>query len=250
MRCDRCRELVSARLDGEDPPDGRAVDAHLAECSGCRVWADRAAAVTRLVRTGPAEPGPDLVGAVVTASATLGPVVRRRRAGTAVRSGLALVGVGQLVLATIAVAGAAASGHDGMHVDGGSVAHALHETSAWNLAIGIGFLAVAWLGGRLVAGLLPVTGAFVGVLAVLSAVDLVAGRVEPDRLATHVLVLAGFVLLLLHRRVLGDDGGRSLLRDRRDRRPRLAVDAPDAPLPWTDPSAGPGAVAGNERRAA
>jgi predicted anti-sigma-YlaC factor YlaD len=251
MRCDRCRELVSARLDGEagdtgDVPEG-AVDAHLAGCPDCRAFADRAAMVTRLARTGPAETGPDLTDAVVTASRSLRPVVRRRRAGTAVRSGLALVGAGQLALAVAAVAGASGTDHDAMHVGGASVTHAVHETSAWNLAIGIGFLAVAWAGGRLVAGLLPVTGAFVGVLAVLSALDLVAGRVEPDRLATHALVLVGFLLLLLHRRVLGGDGPRAA---RRDRRPAFPSEAPDAALPWSGPATGPGAVAQDDRRAA
>lgn len=243
--------MVSARLDGEaghtgDDPE-RAVDAHLAGCADCRVWADRAAAVTRLARTGPAQAGPDLTDAVVAASRALPPVVRRRRAAVAVRSGLALVGAGQLVLAAVAVAGAAMIDHDGMHVGGASVAHAVHETSAWNLAIGIGFLAVARAGGRLVAGLLPVTGAFVGVLAVLSAVDLVAGRVDPDRLATHALVLAGFLLLLLHGRVLGDDDGGSA--GRRDRHRASPAVLPDAALPWSGPAAGPGAVA-RERRAA
>ena len=248
MRCERCRELVSARLDGEDAgdPDG-ALDAHLSGCADCRSWAERAAAVTRLARTGPAEPGPDLAAAVVAASRTLRPVVRRRRAGTGVRAGLALVGAGQLVLAATGVAGATADGHDGMHMAGASVAHAAHETSAWNLAMGIGFLAVAWFGGRMVAGLLPVTGAFVSVLAVLSATDLVAGRVEPDRVATHALVVAGFLLLLLHRRVLGDDGGAGV---RGRRRPAGPVATPDAVLPWAGPSAGPGAVARDERRAA
>ncbi len=223
------------------------MDAHLGCCPDCRVWADRAAAVTRLARTGPAEPGPDLADAVSAATATMRPVLRRRRAGIAVRSGLAVVGAGQLVLAAAAVAGAAVLDHAGMHVGGASVAHAVHETSAWNLAIGIGFLAVAWSGGRLVAGLLPVTGAFVGVLAVLSAVDLVAGRVEPDRLATHSLVLAGFFLLLLHRHVLGDDGGSA---GRRDRRPAVPAPVADAAPPWSGPAAGPGAVAEDGRRAA
>lgn len=251
MRCDRCRETVSARLDGEAPDTGdgpeSAVDAHLARCADCRAWADRAAAVTRLARTGAAQAGPDLADPVVAASRTLRPVVRRRRAGIAVRSGLALVGAGQLVLAAAAVAGAATLDHDGRHTGGASIAHAVHETSAWNLAIGIGFLAVAWSGGRLVAGLLPVTGAFVGVLAVLSAVDLVAGRVDPERLATHALVVAGFVLLLLHRRVLGDDGGSAR---RRDRRPVTPAGVRDADLPWSGPAAGPGAVARDGRRAA
>jgi Putative zinc-finger len=47
VRCEQCREALSARLDGEDDPDERAeVDTHLAECDECRRWVDEAAAVT------------------------------------------------------------------------------------------------------------------------------------------------------------------------------------------------------------
>jgi predicted anti-sigma-YlaC factor YlaD len=53
MQCDRLREAVSARIDGEDPglPDG-ALDAHLGVCAGCRAWQQRAHAVTRRARLG------------------------------------------------------------------------------------------------------------------------------------------------------------------------------------------------------
>ena len=53
MQCDRLREAISARIDGEDPglPDG-ALDAHLGLCAGCRGWQQRAHAVTRRARLG------------------------------------------------------------------------------------------------------------------------------------------------------------------------------------------------------
>ena len=51
--CDRAREAISARIDGEDPglPDD-ALDAHLATCAACREWQQRAHAVTRRARLG------------------------------------------------------------------------------------------------------------------------------------------------------------------------------------------------------
>ncbi|MBW0101355.1 zf-HC2 domain-containing protein [Pseudonocardia sp. KRD291] len=237
VSCSHCRERVSARLDGEDDASSPAVDAHLQRCPDCRAFADRAAAVTRLARTGAAESGPDLVASVLEAAAGLRPLARRRRAGVAVRAGLGLVGAGQVALATAGVLGAAIAGTGEMHMGGASAEHFAHESAAWNLALGIGFAAVALGRSRLVAGLLPVLGAFVGVLAVLSVVDLVAGRVDPARLLSHGLLVLGLVLLLLHRRVLRDGGGRAVAP------PRAGPVRPEEPLPWPGTVAGPGAVA-------
>lgn len=240
VSCAECRERVSARLDGEGGPSA-AVDAHLAGCPDCRSFADRAATVTRLARTGAAQPGPDLVAAVLDAAAGLAPVHRRRRAGIAVRTGLAIVGAGQVALAVAGVLGAAIAGTGEMHMGGASAEHFAHESAAWNLAIGVGFVAVALGRSRLVAGLVPVIGAFVGVLAVLSVVDLVAARVDPARLLGHLLLVVGLVLLLLHRRVLRDDGGRAAAPPRADPEPAAPA------LPWSGPAAGPGAVAHADR---
>lgn len=51
MDCDRAREAISARIDGEDPglPDD-AVDAHLTRCAACQSWRQAAYAVTRRAR--------------------------------------------------------------------------------------------------------------------------------------------------------------------------------------------------------
>ena len=48
MGCDRIREAVSARIDGEDfgPPPG-ALEAHLAECAACQEWEQHAYVVAR-----------------------------------------------------------------------------------------------------------------------------------------------------------------------------------------------------------
>lgn len=47
----RCRDVVSARLDGEAGADDVAdAEAHLADCSACRAHAEAATWVTRLAR--------------------------------------------------------------------------------------------------------------------------------------------------------------------------------------------------------
>ncbi|MEV5598395.1 zf-HC2 domain-containing protein [Streptomyces sp. NPDC052496] len=51
MHCSRVRTAVSARLDGEQLPPGVTgglLDAHLAGCSDCRLWSERAARLQHL----------------------------------------------------------------------------------------------------------------------------------------------------------------------------------------------------------
>ncbi len=70
MRCDRIREALSARIDGEDPglPDGEC-DAHLGGCADCRAWQQRAYVLTRRVRLGCTLLDHDLSAAVLAAAA-------------------------------------------------------------------------------------------------------------------------------------------------------------------------------------
>lgn len=204
MGCDECREAISAQLDGEEPPgDERSVAAHLEGCPQCRLFADRAAHVTRLARTGLAEPGPDLVRAVLAAA----PPPPRHRTDPVLRVALDAVGVGQLALALTAVVGAAGAPH-GSELAGASTVHLANESTAWNVALGIAFLWAAAVRADRLSGLVPVLGAFVGVLACLSVLDLVGGRVEVQRLVGHLLAVAGLVLILWRRRIRPDRGGR------------------------------------------
>lgn len=60
MDCQRCREALSARLDGEaSAAESAALDAHLATCAACRAAEERFADVTRVVRDGRWGPVPD-----------------------------------------------------------------------------------------------------------------------------------------------------------------------------------------------
>lgn len=204
MQCADCRESVSAGLDGEDGPgEAAAVDEHLRGCGACRTYAEDAARITRLTRTRLAEDLPDLTQALLPRWTA----PRRSRHADTVRLGLAGVAVGQVALAIAGATAAMAPGHHDDTLTGASMAHLGNESSAWNLALGVAFGWVAGQRHRPVQALLPVVAAFVAVLTVLSVVDLVLGRVDPQRLLGHGLVVTGLGLLLVHRRLSRDGGG-------------------------------------------
>src|SRR5262245_56552110 len=93
MRCDQSRDLLSARLDGEVTDDEVAVlERHLASCAACADFAGQLTALDRVTRLTPAEPVPDLTGAILAAHA---PNPRREAA----RWSLVVVAVAQLLLA-------------------------------------------------------------------------------------------------------------------------------------------------------
>jgi predicted anti-sigma-YlaC factor YlaD len=210
VECERYREALSARLDGEDRPAERAaVDAHLTGCPACRRWYDDAAAVTRLVRVRPvtANPAPE-----VKARPPVRPT-RRYRLAAVLRVLLGVLGLAQFVLGMAQVGAVATGAHaHGSGQPGAALTagHLWHESAAWNVAIGAGF---AWIALRRVrpAGALPMLTAFVALLGLLSAGDIAAGMVDALRLLSHGFVLAGYLIVvaLSHPRLdLGPPAGR------------------------------------------
>ncbi|WP_167455212.1 zf-HC2 domain-containing protein [Amycolatopsis kentuckyensis] len=175
MRCEDCREALSARLDGEAEPV--SPDEHLASCAECRAWLTGAERLRRAMLLRPAPPVPDLTAAILERT----PAPSGERWGR--RIALAAVAIAQLGLAFAELLGTA---HGGVHLG--------HETGAWNLAVGIGLLTAALL-PRTAGGQLPLLTGFVGVLLVFSAGDLAAGQVTLSRLSTHLLVVLGLALL-------------------------------------------------------
>ncbi|MPY79998.1 MAG: hypothetical protein GEV04_16375 [Actinophytocola sp.] len=202
VRCEQCREQVSARLDTEDDPGlSAAVDAHLASCESCRRWQEAAARVTRLARMSVASATPDLSDAVLARARR----PRRHAVKLVLRVVLALLAVGQIALGVAHIDGVPGfTGHaPGV---GTAPAHFTHEFAAFTIAVGIGFAWIAWRTRR-VSGLVPTLATFVVLLTTLELVDLARGAVDPSRLASHTLVQAGLVVvLLLSTRRLGGDG--------------------------------------------
>jgi predicted anti-sigma-YlaC factor YlaD len=185
VRCDRFREAASARLDGE--PIGMSASSlehHLATCADCARWAADATRLTRQARLSTLEV-PDLTGSIM--SDVVLPTRRVLRRRFLLRVTLAMVALAQLAIAIPAVEGTGL----GMTMS----EHAAHEGAAWNIAIGVAFLAAA-LVPRRAAGLVPLLATFIVVLTVFSIHDYAAGAVSADRLLTHVTALFGLLLVL------------------------------------------------------
>ncbi|RIV37064.1 zf-HC2 domain-containing protein [Micromonospora radicis] len=230
MGCERWREILSAQLDGEATPDEeRSVGRHLDACAGCRGWLDSAATVTRRSRTQVVTGLPDLTDAILAAA----PPPRRRRrlaslpqritAVTGLRSALGLLGAVQLVLGLAQIGRAEVAQH--LHDSG---QHLWHESAAWNVAVGAGFLFVALRRTR-PSGLLPMLSAFVATLVLLSVNDLVASQVAVERLVSHGFLVVGYLITLLLARSLRQPDD-PIDRHRPERsRWRLRLDETDEP---------------------
>ncbi|MEV0128005.1 zf-HC2 domain-containing protein [Dactylosporangium sp. NPDC050688] len=243
VECMRYREALSARMDGEDEPVAPAlVDAHLTQCEACRQWQAHAVSATRMVRLWPLHTAPLPAERLLAgfSPATASPAASGTRAARrwlsrprlvlGLRALLGGFGMAQFVLG-IAQAANAATTH--VHQAG----HLFHESAAWNVAIGAGF---AWIATRRAtpAGALPMLTAFVALLALLSANDLLAGAVETTRLVSHGFVLAGYAIVVALSRPALDPGGPPADRRRPPRRwgrpPGLDLDPaaePPAPAP-------------------
>jgi predicted anti-sigma-YlaC factor YlaD len=194
VRCEQVREALSARLDGEETAaDAALADTHLPGCADCRAWWEAAAAVTRLARTGFAAPVPPLPESVLDAAPGRG----RAHLVTALRVLLGGLGVVQLMLGLAQVAGFAATAylHEGHLVGATSVGHLWHESAAWNVAVGAGFVWIAMRRSRPI-GIVPMLTAFVAVLILLSVSDAVLGRVDAGRLLSHGFIVAGYLVIL------------------------------------------------------
>jgi hypothetical protein len=92
LTCDRVRACVSLRLDGETSQlEQRMLEAHLARCEDCRVYADDLDVFTHLLRTAPLEP---LERPIVV------PRIRRAAFGLShlgVAAGVAIVAIGSML---------------------------------------------------------------------------------------------------------------------------------------------------------
>jgi predicted anti-sigma-YlaC factor YlaD len=114
----------------------------------------------------------------------------------AVRGALAVVAVAQLAVGVPELVG-----QD----------HVGHEVASWNTAAGIGFLCVVWRPAR-VSGVLPVVLAALAVLSAITLRDVLSGHAVGGREASHLLLVAGVLLLAAMGRGGGETPGRTPLR--------------------------------------
>ncbi|MFG1674685.1 zf-HC2 domain-containing protein [Micromonospora sp. NPDC049282] len=245
MACEQWREILSAQLDGEaSRAENEAAEAHLSGCAGCRGWFDSAAAVTRRARTQLAPQVPDLVASVLAAAPPPRPS-RRQRVVWGLRGALGLLGAVQLVLGLAQIGREAVVVH--AHISG---QHLWHESAAWNVAVGAGFLYVA-LRRSTPSGLLPMLSAFVATLVLLSVNDLITGQVAMTRLVSHGFLLVGWAVMLLLSRP-GWRPGDTPPGQRRSSGSRwtLGVEEPAPPAPLRLVPPGPHTAQARDRRAA
>jgi predicted anti-sigma-YlaC factor YlaD len=252
MGCERYREALSARLDGEDLPlDAAELDTHLAGCAACRQWAGEAAAVTRVARIQLMTARPRIDPAALAASALvasgsggpgsagpgLGAARRHRpRLSRALRAVLGAFGAAQFGLGILQSAGSAAQHDHGSDSPlGVNPGHLWHESAAWNVAIGAGFAWIALRRGR-PNGALPMLTAFVALLGLLSVNDISAGRVDGLRLLSHGFVVAGYVIVVALCRPSLDPGQPPAGRQGPPWRWRAKLDLHDEPAPAGPPS--------------
>lgn len=190
MSCERFREALSARLDGEVPdlPD-EELDAHLATCPSCRSMVDGAARLRRRAVLYDTDDVPDLSRGIVRQVAA----EDRRRSVPIARWLLALIAVEIVVLSIPDF------------LSGSADAHSLRHLGAFSLAYAVGLLIVVWRPAR-ARTMLAVAYVLVAALVATAIIDVAAGRVPLLGEAVHLLEVASAVLLWILAREGHNDG--------------------------------------------
>jgi len=182
MDCDVARELASADLDGQlAEPEVRLLESHLAECDDCARFSAAAASLTRRSRVG-------RVGSTVGPPAPPPRVVRNR--GLRIALGWAGVLLVALYLPHVLSAGEELAVHLARH------------QAAFDVALGVGFVFVAWKPDR-AYGVVPLVAAFTVALVLVAVIDVVNGTSSAAIESRHLLELGGLVLMW----VLGSEMG-------------------------------------------
>lgn len=190
--CETFREAISARIDGEpEPVPADRTDQHLQDCEACRTWQARATEITRTARIREATSTPDLTASILEVAPALLPT-----RGWWPRLALGVVALAQLTLGLAQILGVETTSQHAGHAGAPLTGHLFNESTAWNLAIGIG-LAWAAFRPRAAAGILPVLAAFVLVLLGYSTHDLITGAAPASRIVGHTLLIAALILLVV-----------------------------------------------------
>jgi predicted anti-sigma-YlaC factor YlaD len=212
MRCQPCRDALSARIDGEEPSVPEAVlRRHLDGCASCRAFADGSAALHRRTSVREADPVPDLTGPILAAARSRAVPPEPRPADHWSRWALLGVALTQLAIALPPLVWGR---------DADAPVHLARELGAWDLALAAALLLVVLRPAR-AAGLIPFALALAGTLVATAVIDVASGRAAVGGEAQHLLDLVGLALLWLMARRPVDDG--PLLSGLRRHRPVLAA---------------------------
>lgn len=203
MRCEVVREALSAVLDGEPQyVPSQQLDVHLTSCRSCRSWLVGAAAQARRLSSAEVAAAPDLAVQILTAAGTAptagAPGTHGRLAGRAAvfRAALIVVGVFQVVVALVQIAGVD-FGMVSVHGHGAATgAHLLHESTAWLLALG-GAMIAAGIWTAAAPGVATIVGVFALALLGYVAADAYTGQVTTARVISHMPLLVGLVFAVL-----------------------------------------------------
>lgn len=226
MRCQPCRDALSARLDGEEPgvPD-HLVDQHLDGCAECRAFASGSQLLRRRLAVRPADPVPDLSGRILAADEARRPAPSLVARWTARLAGGPVDGSGHhwtrwALLAVALTQLAIAVPPMLLGRDADASVHVARELGAWDLALAAALLLVVLRPSRAV-GLLPFAAALALAMVGGAVVDIASGRAALVGESQHLLELAGLGLLWITAHRPPDDA--PLLDGLRRPRPSLAA---------------------------
>jgi predicted anti-sigma-YlaC factor YlaD len=202
MTCERWREAISARVDGEElAVDGRLLDAHVRRCPACRRFA-----ATASIGFGGAPAGAPSDG-----------LPRRVARLTAAADRAATWNMVRALLAVVAVEIIAVSIPPLLGDERATSPHAARHLGAFAIAYGVGLLVVVARPAR-ARTMLPVAIVVAAALVIGALVDLAQRRIPLISEAAHLpeVVSVGLVwLLAAPSRRAGDGRGLGAMLDRR-----------------------------------
>ncbi|MUM17843.1 DUF2275 domain-containing protein [Mycobacterium sp. CBMA271] len=201
MNCQEVREQLSAWVDGEQASVARKrLDEHVLSCASCREWLGRARGLERQFAYARSAPTRDLTGQILAAAA-VEPLTRTARyvhwaRQNVNRCALVLIGLLQLGVAGMQVAGINFGMVSSQHHGAMTGEHLMNESTAWVVALGVAMV-IAGVRPAAAAGMATVLGAFALVLSGYVINDAVNGQVTASRIVSHAPVLLGLIFALL-----------------------------------------------------
>ncbi len=181
ITCSDAGELLSAREDGETTgAENVDLEHHLSGCTECSTLAAHISDLSRQLRFRPADPIPNLVGAITerTRPAVLG-------RGGWLRPAMAWVAVVLFAQNVVALVGGRLDGADD---------HLARHVGAFGVALAIGFAYVAWKPHRS-HGLLPFAAALIVTISISALADIIDGGRTVLAESAHITEVIGLALL-------------------------------------------------------